>query len=114
MFPGGVHELVCRERHRRGVKDTAGSADEWDDENQLQRIYDVIADLRGCDIETEEESQSKTEEGGAAEDGVDADEKAGCDAPGKFFGGCSHAEERKNRKGDAAIDPVVVDWGVAI
>lgn len=82
MFAGGVEEFVCRERHRRCVEDTAGGTDERNDKNQLERIDDVIADLRGCDVETEEEGQSKTEEGGAAENRVDADEKAGRDAPG--------------------------------
>ena len=106
--------MVCRERHRRGVKDAAGGADEWDDEDELERVDDVIADLGCSDVEAEEEGQGKTEEGGAAEYGVDADEKAGGDAPGEFFRGRSHAEKRKNWKGDATIDPVVVDGSAVL
>ena len=47
--------------------------------------------------------------GGAAEDGIDADEQAGGDAPGQLFGRGSHAEECEDGKGDAAVEPVVVD-----
>lgn len=114
MFARCVHELVCRERHRRGVKDSAGGVDEWDDEDEFERVDEVIADLRRSDVEAEEEGKSETEDGGASEDRVDADEQADGDAPGELFGGCSHTEERKNGKGEATIDPVVMDWGVAI
>ena len=51
MFPGGVHELVRRERHRCGVKGAAGGADEWDDEDELERVDDVIAELGCGDVE---------------------------------------------------------------
>lgn len=85
MLAGGVEELVCRERHGRGVKDSAGGVDEWDDEDEFERVDDVIADLGCGDVETEEEGQGKTEDRGAAENGVDTDEKAGGDAPGEFF-----------------------------
>ena len=91
------------------MEDAAGGVYEWDDENEFERIDDVIAYLRGSYVEAEEEGQGKTEDGGAAENRVDSDEKTGRDAPGEFFRGCSHAEERKNGKGDAAIDPVVMD-----
>ena len=111
MFTGGVHELIWRERHGRGVEDTAGGVDEWDDEDELEWIDDVIAELRCGDVEAEEEGQGKAENGGAAEDGIDSDEESYGDAPGELFGGCSHAEERKDGKGDAAIDPIVVDGG---
>jgi hypothetical protein len=83
--------------------------DEWDDEDEFERVDEVIADLRRGDVEAEEEGKSETEDGSAAEDGIDADEQADGDAPGKLFGGCSHAEERKNGKGKAAIDPAVMN-----
>jgi len=75
VFARGVEEFVRGERHGRGVEDAAGDVDEWDDENELERIDNVIADLRGGYVETEDKGQRETEDGGAAEEGVDADEE---------------------------------------
>lgn len=111
MFSGCVEELVCRERHWSSVEDAAGGVDEGNDENELERVDDVIAELGCGDVKAEENSQGKAEDRSAAEDGVDADEKADGDAPSKFFWGCSHTEEGENGKGDPAIKPVVVDSG---
>jgi len=85
MFAGGVEEFVRGERHGRGVEDSAGDVDEGDDQEKLERIDDVVADLRGGYVETEDKGQRETEDGGAAEDGVDADEKAHGYAPGELF-----------------------------
>jgi len=43
MFAGGVEELVRRERHGCGVEDSAGDADERNDQDELERIDDVVA-----------------------------------------------------------------------
>lgn len=91
------------------MEDAAGDVDERNDEDELERIDDVVADLRGSDIEAEDEGYGEAEDGGAADDGVDADEQAGGDAPGKLFGRCSHSQQSEDGKGDAAIDPGVVD-----
>jgi len=69
----------------------------------------VVADLRCGYVETKDKCQSEAEDGGAAEDGIDADEEAGGDAPRQLFRRCSHAEERKDGKGDASVDPIVVN-----
>jgi len=65
--------------------------------------------LRGGDVEAEEEGQREAEDGGAAEDGIDADEEAGGDAPGELFRRRSHAEQCENGKDDATVEPVVMD-----
>ena len=65
-----------------GVEDAAAEADEGDDEDEFERVDDVVADLRGGDVEAEDKGQGEAEDGGAAEDGIDADEEAGGDAPG--------------------------------
>lgn len=109
VFARGAEELACGERHGRGVEDAARDVDEWDDENEFERIYDVIANLRGGYVETKDKREGEAEDGGAAEDGVDADEETDGDAPCQFFRGCSHAKEREDRKGDAAIDPAVMN-----
>jgi len=108
-FSGGVEEFARRERHGLGVEDAAGDADKRDDEDELERINDVVADLRCGYVEAKDKCQSEAEDGGAAEDRVDADEEAGSDAPGQLFRRCSHAQEREDGKGDTAVDPVVVD-----
>lgn len=109
MLVGGVEKLAGREGHGRGVEDAAGDVDEGNNEDELERIDDVVADLRGRDIEAKDEGYGEAEDGGAADDGVDADEQTGGDAPGQLFWRCSHAQQSQDGKGDAAIDPVVVD-----
>ena len=82
MLACGVDEISCRERHGRGVKDAAGDADEGDDQDEFERVDDVIAQLRGGYVEAEEEGDCEADDRGGAEDGADADEEAGGDAPG--------------------------------
>ncbi len=73
-----------------------------------------LPSLRGGYVEAKEECDREAEDGCAAENGVDADEEAGGDAPGEFFRGRSHAEEREDRKDDAAVEPVVMDGRAAL
>src|ERR1700755_2357197 len=44
-FSGGAKEFVWRKTHGRGVEDAAGQPNERDEENELERIDDVIAQL---------------------------------------------------------------------
>jgi len=91
VFTSGVEEFVRGERHRRGVEDAAGDADERNYQNEFERIDDVVAELRGCDVEAKDKGYCEAKDRGAAEDGIDADEQAGGDTPGEFFRRCSHA-----------------------
>lgn len=109
MFARGVEKLVRGEGHGLAMEDAACGVDEGDDEDELERIDDVVADLRGGDVEAKDKGDGEAEHGGAAEDGIDADEKAGGDAPCEFFGRGSHAKQRENRQGHAAIEPVVMN-----
>jgi hypothetical protein len=65
--------------------------------------------LRGGYVEAEDEGQREAEDGGAAQDGIDADEEADGDAPGESFRRGSHAKQCEDGKGDAAVEPVVMD-----
>jgi hypothetical protein len=114
MFAGAVEEFAGGERHGRGVEEMAGDTDEGDDQDQLKRVDDVVAKLRGGYVETEDESSGEAEDRGAAQDGVDADEEASGDAPGQFLRCGSHAQERENRQNDAAVRPVVMDGSGAL
>ena len=61
MIVRGVEKLVRRQRHGLGVEDAACGVDEWDDENELERIDDVVADLRGRDVEAEDKGNAEAE-----------------------------------------------------
>jgi hypothetical protein len=73
----GVEELAGGKRHRRGVKDAAAKADEGDDEEKLQRVDEMVGDLRGNDVEPEDGGYGEAEDSSGAEDRVDADKEAG-------------------------------------
>jgi hypothetical protein len=109
VFACGVEKFVGRERHGGSVEDAASNSDERDDQDELERIDDVIAQLRGRDVETEDEGKGETEDRSASEDRIDADEKPGSDAPGESFRRCAHAKEREDGRDDAAVGPIVVD-----
>lgn len=96
------------------MEDATGSSNERNNEEKFERIDDVIANLRGGDVETKDDGERQAEDGSAADDGIDADEEACRDAPGKLFRRGSHAKERKNWQCDAAVEPVVVDRRVAV
>jgi len=105
----GMDELARGKRHRRCVEQATGYAQEWDNEKKLKRVNDMISDLRGGNVQAEEECCGQTEQSRAAEDGIDADQEAGRDAPCQLFRRGPHAKQRENGKRDATIDPVVVD-----
>jgi len=78
----GVEEFPGRHWHGSGVEETAAEADEGDEQEDLERVGDVVGDLRRDDVEPEDEGQRKADDGRGAEDGVDADESADGQAPG--------------------------------
>lgn len=68
------------------MEDSAAKADEGDDQDYLERVSEVVGELRGSDVEPEDEGQGEAEDSGGAEDGVDSDEDAGSKTPGEFLG----------------------------
>lgn len=89
---GCVEELGGREGHLRGVEDAAAEPEEGNDQDELQRVDDVVADLRGGYVEAEDGGDGQAKQRGGSECGVDADEKADGDAPGQATRVGSHAE----------------------
>jgi len=106
---GGVNQRAGREGHRRGAEDDVAEAKEGNHEQELEGIDEVIGQLRGGDVEPQDEGGGETDDGGAAEHGIDADEQADGDAPGELSRGSAHAQQREDGKSDAAIEPVVVE-----
>jgi hypothetical protein len=45
VLAGGAKEFAWGKRHGRGVEDPAGQVNEGDDEDELKRVDDVIAEL---------------------------------------------------------------------
>ncbi len=105
MLAHSVEEFGCGEGKPCGVEDAGGDVQEGEDQQELQRIDDVAAELGGGDVEPEEEGGGEAQDGGASEDGVNADEESGGDAPGEFVRGGSHAQEGEDGKNGAAVDP---------
>ena len=103
-----VEEAGRGKRQGPGVEEAAAGADERNDQNDFQRIDDVIGELRSGDVEPESRGEDEAKQGGRAEQGIDADDEAGGDAPGEAFGRGSHAEEREKREDDAAVEPAVM------
>ncbi len=106
---GGVDQRAGREGHGRGAEDEVAEAEEGNDQQEFEGIDDVIGQLRGGDVEAQQERCREAEDGRAAEDGIDADQQADGDAPGELSWGSAHAEQREDGKSDAAIEPVVVE-----
>jgi hypothetical protein len=106
---GGVDQTSGGKGHGCGVEDDVAETDEGDDEQKFEGIDEVVGELRGGHVETKKERRGEADEGGATDDGVDADEEAYGDAPGKLSRGCSHAEECEDGKRDAAVGPVVME-----
>lgn len=109
---GGVNERPGGEGKRRGVEGEGTEADKGDDEQEFQRIDEMVGQLRGGDIEAQCEGRREAEDGGAAQDWVDADEQANGDAPCQFLRRGPHAEEREDGKRNTAVGPVVVEQGL--
>lgn len=95
--------------HGRGVEDDVAEADEGDEEQKFEGVDEVVGQLRGGDVETEEKCRGEADDGGAAEDWVDADKQADGDAPGEFSRRGAHAQKREDGKSDAAVGPIVME-----
>jgi hypothetical protein len=85
--------------------------DERNYQDEFEGIDDVIAELRGGQVEAKDKSYCEAKDRSAAEDWIDADEQADGDAPGEFLWGCSHPKECEDRKSDATVEPIVMYWG---
>ena len=96
------------------MEDAAGDVDERNDKDQFERVDDVVGQLRCSQVQPEDGSCGEADDGGAAEDGIDADEKADGDAPGQLLWRGSHPKQCEDRKSNAAIGPVVMGGACAV
>jgi len=56
------------------VEDAAGDVNEGDDQEQFERVDDVVGQLRSDQVEPERKRRREAEDGRGAEQRVDADE----------------------------------------
>jgi hypothetical protein len=112
MFPRSAKQFVCREWHRRSMEDAARRMNKRNYQKKFERIDNVVANLRRSDIQPEDQGKRKAKNRRAADDRIDADEQPGSNTPGELLRCGAHAEQSKDWKGNAAIDPVVVNGRV--
>ena len=82
-------------------------ADEDEDEGEVEGVDRVAGDLDDGLVEFEEPGGEEAEEGGATEDGEDAQDDAGGDGPAEFFGGDALGE----LLGDGVEEPALIPGG---
>ncbi len=114
VFPGSAKELVSREWHRRSMEDATRRMNERNYQDQFERINHVVANLRRSNIQPEDEGERKAKNRRAPEDGIDADEQPGSNAPGQLLRCGAHAQQRKDWKSHPSIDPVVANGRVTL
>ncbi len=99
-----VFELLAGEREAVGVEEVDAELNEGDEEEQVERGDDVVADLRGDLVEAEEGREQADEQGGEADRGIDADDHAEGEAPCHAARGDSAAELTEQGAEDAAAE----------
>ncbi len=92
VVAGGGEEGPSMHREMASVEDLVASADEDEEEGDLERIAQVRGDLRRDQIEAEEGGGGEGEDGGGTEQGIDAEDDSHGDAPGESIRGGTVAE----------------------
>lgn len=92
MDASRMKESVALDREASGVEQSVAELDEEDEEEQLQRVNEVVGDLRGDQVEPEEEWNGKRSERRGPEQRVDADDHAGSERPGELSRGAADAQ----------------------
>lgn len=77
MDAGSVEERVSYEWQMTGAKELVAGTDEDNKQGELKRVDEVSCDLRGDQVEAEEEGKRKTCDGARAKQRVDANDDAG-------------------------------------
>ena len=88
---GLMEELSGGERDRRGVEEAGAQAEKGEEQKDLERVDEVVGELRSSEVEAEGEGEEEAEEGGRAEEGIDADNEAEGEAPGETLGAGAQA-----------------------
>lgn len=92
------------------MEETRAEPEERNEEEDLEGIDQVVGELGCGDVEAEEKGEKQAQDGGGAEDGIDADHDADGQAPGETFGAGAEAKETEDGEGDSPVEPSVVGW----
>ncbi len=103
MMARRVEKRVSLDRHSAGVEDQVAGADEDQEERDLQRIDDVIGDLRGDQVEPQEERKRKAGDCGGTEQGIDPHHKAKGERPGQLARAAADAQQMDDRRDEPAL-----------
>ncbi len=82
MNAGGVEERVAFEGKTAGVEELVTNFYEEEEQQKLQRVDDVVCDLRGDQVEAKHAGYKERGERGGSEQWVDANDKARGERPG--------------------------------
>ena len=106
MTVAEMEDLGLRHGQPVGVEDDDAGVDKGKKEQPLQRGHDVDADLGGDVVETEGPGEQKHDDGGGAEERVDADNEGDGEAPTETAGADAVSEQAQEGTKDAAADGV--------
>jgi len=82
----GVDEGLALQRETGSVKEGDAEANEDREEQELERVHDVVAELRSDYVQAEDGCKREGEHGGRTEQRVDADDDANGDGPRQLMG----------------------------
>ena len=86
-----------------GVEDAVTEVQEDEEHGQLEGIDEVVGDLGGDQVEAEHEGDREADEGGRAEEGIDADGYADGQGPSKAAGRCTDPQEMDDWRDDSLL-----------
>lgn len=89
------------------MEEVAAQLKEGKQQKQLERIDDVVDQLRDCDVEAQQHGEPQAKNGRRAEHGIDADQQAQGDAPRKPPGRCAAPQKSKDRQRNPSIEKSV-------
>lgn len=93
----GVDESFALQRETGSVKEEDAEADKDREEQELQRVHDMVAELRGNDVQAEDGREREGKHSGGTEQRVDADDDANGDGPRQLMGRSSDSQQLQQR-----------------
>lgn len=100
----GAEESLTVQRELAGVEDAVAYVYEDEEQGELERVDEVVGDLGRYQVQTQDEGHGKAEEGGRAEQRIDADGYPNRERPGEAAGGGSDAQQMHDRRDDVPLE----------
>ena len=97
-------QRIAAKREVAGVEDLIAETKEDEEHGELKRVHQVIGDLRSDQVEAKDEGDGEAEQGGGAEERIDADRDADGEGPSKTAWRGSHTQEMQDWGDDLALE----------